>query len=388
MEGPKLLIVGAGLTGSLLATILKRTSPQVAITVWEKAKGAGGRMSTHRDPTNSALHVDMAAQYISRTKATGKNTDDERLRESLYEELLSAEVLSPFRGCIEGEKKELTAAIIVQNYASCKGLNSIAKHFLVQSGANVAFQKQVTEASVSSVASGSGSSLQQDHRPRVQVLCAAAAAASEKEGEEDQEEEFDGVVFTMPVPQLLTLKGNFLAKASEETLSNLSSVTYSSRYALGLFFEECPRQLWSAKYFDDPVVRFACWDTSKRDSSSSSSSSKNRSTLLLHTGVPFGIRHLEADKEEVKQLIVERAAELIPGLPTPTHSHILRWRYSQVQRVYPGSPGCVVLSREPLVVATGDGFSGSNFENCIRASQSAAQAVIEIMKLNPTLVQF
>lgn len=353
-----MLIVGAGLTGSLTAAILKKNSLPLTVTVWDKAYDAGGRTSTHRDPGNPGLCVDMGAQYISRAariQSQDANQEYECLRECLYEDLLSSNVLSPFCGLIEGEKKHLTTSI-VQNYVSPQGLNNIVKHFLTQSGAEVVFQQHVT-----------GVHRNVDDKDGSQVLCVTS----------DRERTFDGVILTLPVPQLISLRGSIFAELDTKTLANLNSVTYSSRYALGLFYDDAITrpEAWSAKYFDDPVVRFAAWDTAKRGCPLRGSS------LLLHTSVPFGIEHMEDDREVVKELISHKAVELIPGLQhfAPVHSHLKRWRYSQVFQVYPGSPGCVVLSRNPLVVATGDGFSGSNFENCIRAAQSTVKEVIKNM---------
>lgn len=67
----RLLIVGAGLTGSVTASLLRRKFPKhiLDITVWEKSRGAGGRMNTNRSPTDSRATVDLGAQYISATTA-------------------------------------------------------------------------------------------------------------------------------------------------------------------------------------------------------------------------------------------------------------------------------------------------------------------------------
>jgi renalase len=356
MAEKRLLVVGAGLSGSLTAAILKRSSVLFNITVWDKARGAGGRMSTHRDPNNPGLSVDMGAQYISKTVAAHPQDAYECLRESVYEDLVSSHVLDSFCGQIEGVTERFTTST-VQNYISTQGLNSVVKHFLRQSGAEVSFQQHV-----SSLRSSVGKDAS-----TVLVGCTNS----------DQERTFDGVILTMPVPQLLNLGGRIITEMDGTILANIRSVSYSTRYALGLFYKDAITrpESWSAKYFDDPTVRFAAWDTAKRGCTS------HGSTLLLHTSVPFGIEHLEDDKEEVRGLIMHRAEELIPGLKrvSPTHSHVTRWRYSQVLQGYPGSPGCVVLSHDPLVVITGDAFCGSNFENCIRAAQITSQTVIKNM---------
>ena len=373
MSKRELLVVGAGLTGSLTASLLFKahtsgsgSSTPIVIKIWEKARGAGGRMSTHRHPAEeSSLHVDMGAQYISRFQsAVDSGEEFEKLKESLYDELLSNRVLVPFRGMIEGERKDLTKSVI-ENYIAPGGINGVVKHFLNNSGAQVKFKHQLESLGLGAVAPGQKS-------PR--ILCKATNGV---------EIECDGVVLTMPVPQVLSLRGNIINLIEPDTKAKLEAVQYSSRYALGLFYNDglrnFPEMGWSAKYFDDPIVRFASWDLENSQSSSSVSfsapSTAAGKTLLVHTGVPFGIEHLEDDKMAIKDLILEKLNELIPGLPKATHSHIIRWRYSQVSQVYPGAPGYVVLSRDPLVVVTGDGFSGSSFENCIWSAMCAWKVI-------------
>ena len=39
----------------------------VNLTIWDKARGAGGRMSTSRSSNNSECIADLGAQYISVT---------------------------------------------------------------------------------------------------------------------------------------------------------------------------------------------------------------------------------------------------------------------------------------------------------------------------------
>lgn len=349
-----LLVVGAGLTGSMTTALLNKASLPLPLTVWDKARGVGGRMTTHRDPNNPNLHVDMGAQYISKAQAGQGDQEWEDLREGLYKELLSKRIFSPFCGPIDGVKQHFTESV-VQNYVCPGGMNGIVKHFLSQSGAEVAFQHHIT--GVSTEVDGSS-------RKQRRVCCTTSA---------NKTQVFDAVVLTLPVPQLLSLKGDIVGSISGDTHSKLSSVRYSSRYAVGLFFNEHISTSWSAKYLDDSIVRYASWDTAKRDCT------LYGSTLALHSTVPFGIRRSDDSKEEVKDEIIQRATELIPGLPQPAHSHVIRWKYSQVSAVYPGSPGCVVLSHDPLVVATGDGFSGSNFEGCMGAAKATAKTLTQLV---------
>ena len=77
-----------------------------------------------------------------------------------------------------------------------------------------------------------------------------------------ESEDFGAVVLTMPVPQILGLSGSIsgMIRDRPEIKNALESVKYSSRYALGLFWDEPAVDLGLgpkvAEYIiDDPVYR-------------------------------------------------------------------------------------------------------------------------------------
>lgn len=353
----ELLIVGAGITGSLTASLLSKVLPSLSLTVWDKARGAGGRMSTHRNPHNASLHIDMGAQYISRFQHRETDGTFHKLKEDTYSELLTNHVLQPLCGVIDSERRDPNNPIEC-NYVAPMGMNSIAKYFLSQSKATVSFQQHLTGVDVK----------------ENQLHCRTADGIAAV---------FDALLLTMPVPQILALQGSLMQGVDPAIRTNLETVTYSSRYALGLVFREKPKTLlkgsWSAKYVSHPIIRFASWDCAKRNSESG----EDGETLLVHTSVPFAKEHLETHKDVVQRIIQEALDEVLPDLPPAQHSHLIRWRYSQVSTPYPACPGMVLLSEHPLVVATGDGFVGSNFENCLRAAYNSSQTVVQhVLPLN------
>ncbi len=342
-----LLVVGGGLTGALTASLLKKSTKALTISIWEKAKGAGGRMTTRRNPNDPSSFVDMGAQYFSRNKLTGESEEFESLRNSLYDELISQNILIPYQGVIDGEKTNPS----ILNYVAPKGANSITKHFLEKSEATVMFNRRFSNAKF------------EVSDPKVKkIVCGCHGEPPSL---------YDGLILTLPVPQLLQLQGDVFESMDEDIHSNLSSVKYSSRYAIGLFYDECVDTAWSSKYINDPNIAFASWNTAKRGDVSS------RGTLSVHSTQSFGRDHMEDDREVVKALMIEHTNRMFPGLPTPTYSYLLPWRYSQVTQAYPGEPGCVVLSHDPLVVATGDGFIGSNYESCVKCALATSNTVLK-----------
>ena len=87
---PQVLIVGAGVTGSMLALLAKDMG--LSVRVLEKSRGAGGRMATHafrRGERSSPIlaHADLGAQYV-----TTRSSPDHPFLGPLYKRLTDAGV--------------------------------------------------------------------------------------------------------------------------------------------------------------------------------------------------------------------------------------------------------------------------------------------------------
>uniref|UniRef100_A0A667HLU2 Renalase, FAD dependent amine oxidase n=1 Tax=Lynx canadensis TaxID=61383 RepID=A0A667HLU2_LYNCA len=141
-------------------------------------------------------------------------------------------------------------------------------------------------------------------------------------------ERFDIVVLTMPVPQILQLRGDIANLISECQRQQLESVRYSSRYALGLFYEAGTKidVPWAGQYItSNPCTRFISIDNKKRNIESS----EVGPSLVVHTTVPFAVTYLEHSTEDVRELIYQQLESILPGLPQPVVTKCQKWRYSQ-----------------------------------------------------------
>ncbi|XP_013784782.1 renalase-like isoform X1 [Limulus polyphemus] len=342
---PRLLIVGSGVTGALTASLVRQERKDLEIVVWDKAKGAGGRMSTSRSPTSPSCIADLGAQYLTATP------DYVRSHAQFYEDLIESELLQPMISKFEGMKKVASGTL---NFVTPNGSGSLVKYYLNKSGAEVHFEHEVE-------------SIQRSEKSH--WLVTTSSGASEK---------FEAVVMTVPVPQLFQLKGAVpeLLAQSPEITEKLKNIFFSSRYALGLFYDDCPGFLndlpWAAKYFpDDPMIRFIAVDNFKRGSVD------QLPAVVVHTSVTFGQSYLEDDKDKVQGLIVNHLPELLPGFVPPSSMKCQRWRYSQVKCPFENTPGCVTLQESPLLALGGDSFTHSNFDGCV---DSAIKIVEEILK--------
>ncbi|NWV71984.1 RNLS Renalase, partial [Malurus elegans] len=161
---------------------------------------------------------------------------------------------------------------------------------------------------------------------------------------------------------------------NESRLERLECVSYSSRYALGLFYEAGTGLAvpWAACYVaDNPCIRFISIDNEKRNIESP----EIGPSVVVHTTVTFGSEHLDSDPAEVQKLILSHLQRIVPSLPQPSSIKFHKWRYSQVTRAVPNCPGHMILHAQPLLICGGDGFTRSNFDGCIESAMSLAEAV-------------
>ncbi|XP_071266143.1 renalase-like isoform X5 [Salvelinus alpinus] len=99
-------------------------------------------------------------------------------------------------------------------------------------------------------------------------------------------------------------------------------------------------------------------------------------SMVVHTSLPFGVKHLEEAKEQVEPIILVKLNKLLPGLPQPDSIKCQKWRYSQVTSSVADCPGQMTPLSQPLFVCGGDGFTHSNFDGCIES----ALKVFDVLK--------
>nr|XP_039259084.1 renalase-like isoform X1 [Styela clava] len=344
----RVLIVGAGLTGALCAHMLRRHLPtqlQCQIVVWEKSRGVGGRMSLSRPSEMEDCSAELGAQYVE------QHTKYIEQHKYFYNELLESGILKPLEGKIDGFREGIS-----ENFTCGSGLNMMAKHFFAKSLVETCFNVRLDSLRLTS----------DDQEASWNVWEAATTS-----GKHDH---FDAVFLTMPIPQILGIEG-ITDNLQKQQISDLEGASYSSRFAVGLFYEPGAYNIdlpYVAKFvLDNEVICFISVDQKKRGIE------RKTQSIVVHTSAPFGKSHLEEDAEKVGPLIIEELKKIIPDLPEPTYVKYHKWRYSQVTKATESSDGCLIPKNKPLLVLAGDGFTHSNFDGCV---QSAIVVEKEISK--------
>ncbi|NWT57047.1 RNLS Renalase, partial [Erythrocercus mccallii] len=275
---------------------------------------------------------------------------------SFYEELVSHGILKPLTAPVEGMVVREGSC----NYVAPQGISSVVKYYLEQSGAEVSYEQHVTHISL------------RDGRWEV----------SRKAGPPEQ---FDVVILTMPVPQILQLQGDivncvfrFIQRKCKSEFPQLQATSHSSTFSANFFSFPLSAGKpfpWSLQLVWSRVVIIRFIHAASKHRPVWAESPEVGPSVVVHTTVTFGSEHLDSDPAEVQQVILSHLQRIVPSLPKPSSIKCQRWRYSQVTRAVPNCPGQMILHTQPLLICGGDGFTRSNFDGCIESAMSLAEAV-------------
>jgi len=397
-KGKRVLVVGGGLTAAALSSLLR--SAGVNVVAWDKARRPGGRLTTHRRPGDGAAvqKVDLGGQYIS---VSGDYRD---LHAGHYEALVKDGLLKSLNGKAPPaqdreeigdrvaaaqagysekasrpvaldhlyikqpeEEGDPISLVMTDNYVAPLGTEEIVQDYWNHSGVELEVLRPLEKLN-----------LVTSNCPFTNGKWLATGAG--------KEEEFEAVVTTMPVPQLLAtpprpegyIEGNFLEVIPQDLLVKLKAVRYNSVFCLGVFFDVDVAEglgiKWKSKYFpEDPVIRYVSFDNSRRGDSSAPTS------ICVQSHVSFAEKNLQKTKQEMAEPLMDALYHLLPELPPPSSLVSHKWRYSQTSVPFEGTPGAVLLHQSPTLIAAGDSFSHSNFDGCIASAHAANKLLKKIL---------
>lgn len=324
----KVLLIGCGLTSTATAYLLRTRIPNIHLTLWEKARGPGGRASVRRGPKGTS--VDLGTQFITTDSSTLSKYSE------IYEQLISTKTLTPMSCKIEGlsESNNQTHHFIAPN-----GTNSLVKYFLNNANVDcIEYERRV--CAITSTG-------------KVTSVCGS-------------EESFDLIIITAPAPQILQMD----CPISQSIRSELEKVTYSTRFTFNMFYEKPTLNVeWDVKFIDNEIFRFVSIDNRKRGQYDTPDS------VIFHTTKEFGQTHIKETKEDTFQMLSDKVKELFPDWPSPELCNVHKWLYSQVVSAYNNTPGCIILNESIPIIAGGDCFTQSTFNGCIESAYKIYETI-------------
>ncbi|KAA5544511.1 FAD-dependent oxidoreductase [Roseiconus nitratireducens] len=327
---PRVAIVGAGMAGLTAARTL--SDHGIDVTVFDKSRGVGGRMSTRRVelPGRGVLRFDHGAQYFTARDGRFCRLVNSWMHDGLAQPWLGRIVQLSADGSIEEEKRGTA------RYVGVPGMNQIAKHLAADLVTRL-------RTPITRVAGQPGSWTLHDQ-------------SGETHGP------FEIVLCNCPPDQTLRLIDG-ISRLAEP----VRQVEMRPCWAV-MLAADCLGDLpFDGAFVQDSPISWIASDHAKpgRD---------QPPTWMIHASADWSLRHLECDPEMVSETLVAQFRSLVGREAGPVlfrQAH--RWRYA-----VPASP----LESESLYDATegigvcGDWCGGARIEAAYLSGSALAGAVL------------
>ncbi|REJ97320.1 MAG: FAD-dependent oxidoreductase [Planctomycetota bacterium] len=321
---PRIAIVGAGVSGLVAAGRLQAGAGKVSI--FDKGRGVGGRISTRR--TEQGSQFDHGAQYFT--------VRDARFRR-VVKDMQADGVVAPWGGRIAKlERGTITPSS--ENHERFVGVPTmsavgkwLARDLPIQLGTRIAVADRL----------------------------AAAWRLTDTGGQPCGD--FDWLLVAMPAPQAAELLG----ESAPAIADACRQVKMDGCWAAMIDFPEpLPLEFDGAFVHDSPLAWVA------RNSSKPGRPSQ-RESWVLHAGPEWSEAHLAEPAESVADAMLAefyRVAEVATQQPSHLAAH--RWRFAQAGK--PLDEGCL-LDAELRVAVCGDWCAGSRVEGAVLSGLAAAE---------------
>lgn len=320
---PSVAIIGAGLAGLTLARAL---SPHTRVTLFDKARGLGGRMSTRRD---DGRQWDHGAQFFTaRTKAFRASLAPLIAEGAVAEWHPNITTLSP-------DKAPFKRPWFEPHYVAVPAMNALVKG--LAHGLDIRLQTRVAQL---------------ERLPQGWRLL-------DEEGRSLGE--YDWVVSAAPLPQTRAL----LPLADQA----FEGFAMQPCYALLLAVDDAALPVWDTAMVKDAPIRWiAC-------NHRLPGRNRRAGAVVVHSTPEWAAAHLEDDQSRVRQLLIESFCALSGVDETAIDKAGLhRWRYALSAGVEEPTPGFVLDSGRQLA-ACGDWCLGGRVEAAFTSAHRLARAL-------------
>jgi hypothetical protein len=318
----KVVIIGAGMTGLTAASALAERGFEV--TVVEKGRGPGGRMSTRR---TESYRFDHGAQYLTARDHRFQSALDEWLEQGLLA------VWRPRLGIFEdgGVRSDSGSQI---RYVGVPGMNAVCR---------------ATAAKLDDCRSG--------WRAETATYDDTGWHVRSDTGEELRADEL--IVTAPPVQTAELLDDPAVSEAIE-------GVSLQPCWSLMTVFESSPLPDWDAAFVNEGPLSWVASQASKPGRPSALA-------WVLHASPVWSSMHLEEEPDRVRDRLLE-ALRSLPGASAakPIYARAHRWRYSIAAE--PLDVGCIRRGEKHLTIA-GDWCAGSRIEGAYLSGLDAASRI-------------
>lgn len=320
-------VIGAGLSGLLMA---KALSAKASISVFEKARGVSGRLSTRRA---QHFQFDHGAPCFNVKNDSFKQLLKPLLREGLIKPW--APRMAHFHeGSVVVKKVSDDSCT---RYVAVPGMNALCKY--LSQALTVHLNTQVSR------------------------IARNANKWSLFDEKGDSLGRFDWVISSIPAQQAAVLLPNSLSFYDE-----LASVDMKACFAVLLGFNVPPKLAFDAAILQNEMIHWVSVDSSKPGRPSSFS-------MVLHSNHEWTRQCIDSPKENILSTLLIKASELMDiDLLTATHQSLHLWRYAQA--ISPSTQS-YFLDKAKQIGVCGDWCLRSDVESAFLSSQALSSIILQ-----------
>ncbi len=340
---PHVAVIGAGISGLFAARTLQDHGLQV--TVFEKGRGVGGRMSTRR--VDCGMTFDHGAQYF-----TARDQRFIRYVDSWMEQGLVAKWPDPKRGTDQKIVVLENGMIKSQSnsndrFVAAPTMNAIAKH--LAHGINVQVQTRVAKVSPAG-------------RSSVQLGAQAIELFDESGNSLGQ---FDRLIVSAPAEQTVELLEEF-----PDLGQSISKIKMNPCWATMVAFDKHKpiTDQWAGAFLHDSFLSWASRNNTKPGRK------QDVEHFVIHANPDWTAQHWEYDSAKVAETMLAEFFR-VTGVPPQPHIHLQSHRWKYAIPIAPIEARCFT-DESSVVVACGDWASGSRVEGAFLSGMAAAGRVL------------
>jgi renalase len=323
----KIAIIGAGLSGLAFAHLLRDYAD---ITLFEKARGVGGRMSTRRA---EPYFFDHGTQYFTARTKRFQDFIQILMGNGIIERWNARYV--KFRGNQIIEKRNWLDE--EPRYVGVPGMSHIAK-FLAQ-GLNIHCNKRITSL---------------NRQGTWQLI--------DEEGQQSQG--FDWVICTAPSPQAVDLLPD-----SFKYYADIQVIKMRACFSLMLGFEQNITLDFEAAHVTDSDLSWIAVNSHKPQR-------LDLFTLMVHSSEDYAAAHIDDDRDQViKHLINETSHIIGQDVSRANYKNIHGWRYAN--NADKKQKSSVFIDQDLKLAACGDWCLGGRVEGAFTSAYNLTKYIKE-----------
>ncbi len=347
---PNVAVIGAGISGLMAARTL--ADHGLAVTVYDKGRGVGGRMSTRREGDQSSF--DHGAQYFTARSTRFKRYVDSWLEQGIvsrWPNHRSNQMVMVFSNGVRTEKHST-----VERYVGIPAMNSVCKH--LANDLNVQTETRITQIKPH------GDSIELSTR-------------------QDRLGQFDAVIVTAPAEQTTELLAGFPELASCVSGIKMKPCwTVMASYDKTLFQNSSDSwsfENWVGAFIEHPILSWTARNNTKPDRP------HGAEQLVLQASHDWTAANLDRDPTEIAQLLQTaffESAGLKAQIPLSLKAH--RWKYA-----IPVNPPEIRCYKDSVynLIACGDWASGPRVEGAFLSGMAAAGRILSSLSASPDSIR-